>query len=176
MDEALTTSCFVKMAKLGPAIESMLLENYRIRLTVTGNSMYPFLRSNRDQVELVVENFSTISRGDIVLIKRDTGQYLLHRVFRKNAATFFINGDMQKRIEGPFHPEHVIAKVTLVIRGTKQIDVQNSSWRFLSSLWMWFLPVRYSLLKLLGILVKIMKFSFKNSLIPPKAPKTGSGS
>jgi len=73
----------VKSSAIFPVITELLDSGQTARITVTGNSMYPFLRAGRDSVELSKASFQEINRGDIVLIKRTNGIYILHRVIKK---------------------------------------------------------------------------------------------
>ena len=70
-------------------------------------SMYPFLREDKDKVELAMTSFSCIKKGDVVLIKRESGEYVLHRVLKKSMDHFYIVGDAQQWIEGPLLPEQL---------------------------------------------------------------------
>lgn len=146
----------VKADRVFPAAIELMDNNIRVRITVTGRSMYPFLRENLDSVELKRTDYSEIKRGDIVLILRDNGMYVLHRVLRKEREYFFMVGDAQQWIEGPLNPEQLIAKVTSVWRGNKCITCSTLSWRFLSQLWLCMLPLRYFIIKNFGRLRRLI--------------------
>jgi len=132
----------VKSKELIPAIENMLAKGTIIKLTVTGNSMYPFLREGIDSVELSPARFNNLRRGDIALARRDDGQYVLHRIFRKRGNSLFLLGDAQQLVEGPLLSEQVIAVVISVWRKDKVRDCSSLGWRVLSALWMRLRPFR----------------------------------
>lgn len=126
-------------------------------ITVTGDSMYPFLRNGIDSVELAHTEFSELKKLDIVLIKRTTGDYVLHRLKEKDSNCFHMVGDAQQWIEGPLYPEQLCAVVKAVWRRQKRISCDSNLWRILSGIWMLCLPVRYFILKASRIPNKIKR-------------------
>jgi signal peptidase I len=137
----------IKSNKLFPLIQDLLKDGMGTRITVTGMSMYPFLRENIDSVELSASNFESIHYGDIVLILRQSGEYVLHRVLRKGTDYFYMIGDAQQWIEGPLHPKQLIAVVTAVWRKDKRIECSSFWWRHLSSVWLKLRPFRCFLIR-----------------------------
>lgn len=136
----------VKSENIFPVIKEILDEGKSARITVTGMSMYPFLRENIDSVELSKANISNIRRGDIVMILRDSNVYVMHRVIKVEESCFYMVGDAQEDIEGPLRYDQVFAKVTSVWRKDKKVDVSNVWWNFISNLWMVLLPFRSSII------------------------------
>lgn len=126
----------VKSEVLFPVISECLNNGQNARITVTGNSMRPFLKEIRDSVELTKSTFDEIKRGDIVLIRRTSGAYVLHRVLKKQKNDFYMVGDAQQWIEGPLLPEQLIAKVTKVWRKGKEIRCSKLSWKIPALLWL----------------------------------------
>lgn len=137
----------VKSELIFPVIKELMDKGQSARITVTGMSMYPFLRENIDSVELSKANISDIHRGDIVMILRDTNEYVMHRVIKLEKKCFYMVGDAQQTIEGPLRYDQIFAKVTSVWRKDKKIDSSNVWWRFLSNLWMIILPFRSSIIQ-----------------------------
>ncbi len=132
-----------KMSKILPIIEFLFEQKSDVKLTVTGNSMYPFLKHTRDSVLLSDAKSLHISKGDVVLFKRDTGQCILHRVCRyKDEDNIYFVGDAQTGIEGPIAKSQLIALVTSVYRDGKEISCRSFWWRTLSFLWLLILPIR----------------------------------
>ncbi|MCF8219361.1 MAG: S24/S26 family peptidase [Bacteroidales bacterium] len=125
----------------------LLNDNYHIKLTIPGNSMYPFLRNNKDTIELKPAKFEEISKGDIVLIENDKGKYIIHRVYKRENQRFFIIGDAQRKIEGPFYPDNLIGIVCTIWRNDKQINMNGFIWKSLVKLWIFLIPLRPSILK-----------------------------
>lgn len=122
--------------------EECVKNGQSVRVTVKGNSMSPFLRSEVDSVELAAADFDTLSQGDIVLIRRATGEYILHRVFKKNNNYFSILGDAQTIPEGPIYKEQLLAKVISIWRGDVSISCSSFVWQTVGILWINALTLR----------------------------------
>lgn len=136
----------VKSDEFFPAIQELLQNNHTVRIIVVGISMMPFLRENIDSVELSVADFNELHFGQIPLIKRMNGQYILHRLVYKKKNCFYISGDAQNWIEGPVMPDQLIAVVTRIWRNDKPISPSSFLWQSLSFIWWLRLPARYILL------------------------------
>ena len=69
------------MQEIGPLIKDFISKEKQVAITVTGNSMSPFLKDKRDKAVL-----SPITKkpkkDDVVLYLRDNGTYVLHRIFK----------------------------------------------------------------------------------------------
>lgn len=150
----------IKVNKMMPAVKELLTAGKRVRITVTGMSMYPFLRGNIDSVELVHTGFSEVRQGDILLVNRENGEYVLHRVIRKKKEFLHLNGDAQQWCE-IIYPEQIIAKVINVWRKDKSISCSNLKWRALSYLWQMVFPLRYFIINLYKVVFRRLKLFLK---------------
>lgn len=140
-----------------PVVQDILEDGGKAVIIVTGGSMMPFLRENVDRVELSKAEYSQISRGDIVLILRDNGAYVLHRVIKKDESSFFMVGDNQQSIEGPLRPDQIIATATAVYRRDKRIDCRNFLLKSLVNIWLALLPYRLNIKKVFCFPYKVMR-------------------
>lgn len=147
----------IKSAEIFPLIKELLRDDRKAWITVTGMSMYPFLREDKDSVELSAASIGLIKKGDIVLIKRVSDEYILHRVLEKEKESFYIIGDAQQWIEGPLKPEQLIAVVTAVKRKNHQFSCQNKLWKLLVGIWINIIPLRNLILKGIRVLAKIKR-------------------
>lgn len=145
----------IKSEELFPAIRDLLDNDRKVRITVTGNSMMPFLRENIDSVELSAADFSSLRFGQITLIRRQDGQYILHRLVRKKKDHFYIAGDAQLSVEGPVYPDQLIATVTKVWREDRQISASNIIWQTISFIWWLRLPAFHILRRPYRLLRKV---------------------
>ncbi|MCG1024351.1 S24/S26 family peptidase [Dehalobacter sp.] len=145
----------VKAANLFPLVSDLLEKGQSVRLSVSGDSMYPFLRDGVDSVEFSVGTFENLKRGDTVLIRRTNGYYVMHRVCRKKADCFYMVGDAQQWIEGPLYPEQLIAVVSAIWR--KDHCIPCSKWwlKLLANIWLTLRPCRYFILRVYRKLRKI---------------------
>lgn len=74
----------IPMEELSPLLLECLEQGQEVVLTITGNSMAPFLRHRRDQVVLVKTDCTALQPGDVPLYRRRSGQYVLHRVVERD--------------------------------------------------------------------------------------------
>ncbi|MHB8062192.1 MAG: S24/S26 family peptidase [Ruminiclostridium sp.] len=147
----------IKASEIFSLIKEILNDGRKAWIIVTGMSMYPFLREDKDCVELCATNIGSIKRGDIVLIKRVSGEYILHRVHHKEKEHFYIIGDAQQWIEGPLKPEQLVAVVTAVKRKDHQFTCQSKWWKLLVKVWINIIPLRHLILKGIRFIVKIRR-------------------
>jgi len=104
-------------------------KNGIIQITVTGNSMFPFLENN-DVIVLHSSNLDDIAIGDIVLTYNDS-RILCHRVFKKNKTGFQTKADALIYPD-PFAKEiDLIGKVIGKRKGSKIIGLNTYSARFI---------------------------------------------
>ena len=96
-------------------IEDKFLKSENVNLTVTGNSMVPFLVHKRDSVILSAPD-DIIRKGDILFYRRKNGKCVLHRVKKITDHGLYFIGDSQNTIEGPLDKSCVLAKCNSVIR------------------------------------------------------------
>ena len=160
MSEVIEKTKLVKAAELFSLTSEILAQGGHAWITVTGMSMYPFLREAIDSVELSKASFASIKKGDIVLIKRMNGAFVLHRVFRKKKDCFYMVGDAQQSVEGPVLPEQLQAVVTKIKRKERTINCDNLLLRACVSLWMIVVPIRYKIFKVFRVSKKLIRKVF----------------
>lgn len=151
----------VKAAELFPVIEDIIKHENFVWITITGMSMYPFLRDGIDSVELSAASFDKMKKYDIILIKRDDGTYVLHRVLKKEKDCFYMIGDAQQWIEGPLRPDQIVAGVTAIKRKQKVISCENKLYKIAVSLWMLLIPIRHIVFRLYGKFRSLTKHILK---------------
>ena len=73
-----------------PVLQELLSEGKKVSVTVTGNSMSPFLIHGRDRI-LIAPPDGNWKKGDMAFFIRTNGQYVMHRICRvdKNGNCFF---------------------------------------------------------------------------------------
>lgn len=80
-------------------------------------------------MQLTAIDFNQIVCGDIVLIQRLSGAFVLHRVIKIEEGSFYIVGDAQTKIEGPVFPSQLIAVVCKVKCGDRMFDSKDLTWK-----------------------------------------------
>ena len=122
-----------------------------VRIRISGSSMYPFLVDGRDYAFFKTPD-RELKAGDIVFYQRAGGQYVLHRICRREGDSFFMAGDGQAEIEGPVRREQIFALVTHVLRDGKDVYPDDFIWKFYAGFWLKAIPQRLRLIKLYRIL------------------------
>lgn len=135
----------IPMESLAQIMELQIDSGGVARLVVTGESMHPTLRHRKDVVILVPVP-KKLERGDLILYKRENGQYVLHRIISKpKDGRFYCCGDNQWEKE-PVCESQAIAFVSGIIRQGKQIESTAGRYRLWVGFWLFLFPVRRPLL------------------------------
>ena len=122
-------------------LKQLIEEGQEVVITVTGWSMQPFLRNRRDRVSLIKPS-DICNIGDIVLYRRKTGQFVLHRIYNIKSDGYYMMGDNQVDMEGPIEADTIFAVVTEIERNGRWISVKGLPWIIASCLWRVLYPVR----------------------------------
>lgn len=120
---------------------ALLEETESVPLVISGYSMTPFLLHGRDTVYLSRIK-EPLKRGDMVLYRRDTGAYILHRVYRVEGETYTMVGDAQTQLEPGIRKDQVLAKVVAVRRKGKLLKKGHFLWDFFEKTWIGMVPAR----------------------------------
>lgn len=131
-----------------PWVREALRREARVRMTVSGSSMLPFLRDG-DTIELEAVG-STCRLGDVVLAEVTEGQYLVHRVIWASERTVWLAGDAQSTAQGPLPVSSLLGRVVAIERHGKRIRPTALVRRLCALLWIALLPWRPPLLSWAG--------------------------
>jgi len=142
------------MQEIAPLITGLIKDGIPVSLTVTGNSMFPLFRHNKDKVVLVNPDNRNLKKGDIPLYKRDNGQYILHRIVGMEGNTYKMAGDAQTDIESGIRHDNIIAVVSGFYRNGKYISCENTLYKIYTQLWLICLPIRKYLVKVCRHIIK----------------------
>lgn len=103
--------------------EDIIAEKGRLVYTNVGDSMYPIIQQ-RDL--LVIEAVGKpLKTGDVPLYKRDSGQYVLHRIVGVKNGKYMMKGDNRTFVEKGITDRHIIGVLTAVIRNGKEYPVET---------------------------------------------------
>ena len=122
-------------------LPQLLQETESVPLVISGSSMTPFLVHGRDTVFLskVTE---PLKRGDMILYRRESGAYVLHRIYRVRDGAYDLVGDGQLDIEPGIRPQQILAIVKTVRRKGKLLRKGSFWWEFFEHIWLTLLPLR----------------------------------
>lgn len=135
------------LLEMGPLIEETLKNGKSVKLTVTGNSMYPMLRNRIDNV--VIEGSSDFKKYDVVLYKRNADKYVFHRIIKIEGDVFTIAGDNEIQKEYPVKKEACFAKMKSFERFGRENSVNSLWYRLYSRIWLMIFPWRHKVIKLI---------------------------
>lgn len=96
--------------------------------------MMPLIRQNRDLV-IIEEVNGRLKKYDVPLYKRDSGQYVLHRILKVRKDDYVICGDNRWRKEYGITDRHIIGVLTGIVRDGKTFLVNNKKYRLYVHLW-----------------------------------------
>lgn len=103
--------------------EDVIAQQGRLVYTNVGDSMIPVIREgNLLIIEAVREPLKV---GDIPLYKRDTGQYVLHRIVGIRNGKYMMKGDNRDFAERGITDRHIIGVLTGIVRGGKTYPVET---------------------------------------------------
>ena len=137
---------------------ALLMEQYRtlletvdaLPLEVSGSSMTPFLAPGRDSV-LLTKPGEALRRGDIALYQRESGAYVMHRVYRcERDGRYTMLGDAQQALERGIRREQIVAVACAAVRKGKEQKQGCFWWDFFARVWIRIVPLRPMLRGLYG--------------------------
>lgn len=134
----------IPMESLSELLLLQLEKGGRSNLTVTGSSMYPMLRNCADSVELIPITGQQ-KKGDVILYRRDNGQYILHRIIALTKDGYICCGDNQAEKE-PVRHDQLLAAVDGFTRKGKVYTLHDFGYRLYTALWVGLFPLRRYLL------------------------------
>ena len=112
-----------------------------VPVPVSGTSMCPFLHPG-DTVYLDKPG-DKLRIGDIVLYRRSSGQYVLHRIIRiGHGNLIYVTGDNQTTPEAVDSAGQVIAVVSGANRNGRYTGPHSLVWRFYGNIWRSLRPLR----------------------------------
>lgn len=132
-----------------PELLALLEQTDSVPLTISGNSMTPFLAHGRDTVFLSKVT-RPLKKGDMIFYRRQNGQYVLHRICRVHPDSFDLVGDAQTYIETGIRPEQVLAIVNTVRRKGRLLEKGHFWWDFFEMFWLRIIPLRPLVCRIYG--------------------------
>ena len=142
--------------ELIPSLLELLEETDQVPLVISGGSMSPFLAHHRDTVYLS-KIHRPLKRGDMILYRRVSGKYILHRIYRTESNTYTLVGDAQTELEQGISPDQVLAIVTAVRRKGKLLKPGSFWWEFFRLVWIRLIPLRPKILTLYSWTVRLFR-------------------
>ena len=117
-------------------IEEVLASGGEFGLYPKGISMKPFIRQGIDSVVLKGTSDVELEKYDIAFYRRETGQFVLHRVMEKEAdGSYTMCGDNQLYLEKGIRQEQIISRVERIYRKDRAVDLDGFKYRAYLRIW-----------------------------------------
>ena len=126
--------------------EDVIRRDGRLLYTNVGDSMLPLIRQDHD-ILVIEKPAGRLKKYDVPLYKRDSGQYVLHRILRVRENDYVICGDNRYSKEYGITDRHIIGVLTAVVRNGREMPVTDWRYRLYVHLWCDFFPVRAFILR-----------------------------
>ena len=122
--------------------EQELAEKGNLIYTTVGMSMRPFLRSGQDLMVIEAVNGERLRPRDVVLYRRRSGKYVLHRIMRVRERDYVLCGDNCWNLEPGIRDDQILGVLTAVIRNGQRQDVREPGYRAKVYAWWLLYPIR----------------------------------
>ena len=115
--------------------ENEINRSGKLVYTNVGDSMKPLIRQGKDL--LIIEKADgRLKKYDVPLYRRDSGQYVLHRILKVRENDYIICGDNRWQKEYGITDRHIIGVLTAVVRnGNHAISVSSFRYRIYVHIW-----------------------------------------
>ena len=135
--------------------EEVLDRDGKLIYTNVGDSMMPLIKQGRDL--LVIEKAGgRLRKYDIPLYRRDSGQYVLHRILKVRKDDYVMCGDNRWGKEYGITDRHIIGKLTAIITDGKERPLSGFKYRMYLFFRCTLYPVRAAALLVRDVLKRII--------------------
>lgn len=139
----------VSTSEIRGTLTDLLESGGYVPVCVSGYSMRPLLRHNKDTVWIKKCPVSELKRCRIVLYKRNDGKLFLHRIRKiKSPGVFLMNGDAQTFCE-EINASQILGAVYEIERNGRRKPFDCIEFRLYEKIWHLTRPFRPFLLRLL---------------------------
>ena len=114
--------------------EDVIERDGRLVYTNVGDSMRPLIRQDRD-ILIIEKPHGRLKKYDVPLYKRDSGQYVLHRIVKIKNGEYYICGDNRVGYETGITDRHIIGVLTDIVRNGEKISVYSFKNRAYARFW-----------------------------------------
>ena len=122
--------------------EQELSEKGCLIYTTSGMSMRPFLRSGQDLMVIEAKKEIRCRVRDVVLYRRDSGKYVLHRIMAVRKDDYVLCGDNCWQLEPGIREDQILGVLTAVIRNGNRTEVSQAGYRAKVFAWWLMYPAR----------------------------------
>ena len=123
-------------------LEESLAKNGFLTYRIRGVSMQPMLRQGRDLFTVVPKGAERCKKYDVVLYRRPSDPYVLHRIIEVRPDSYVILGDNCIAKEYGIRDEDILGVLTSFQHNGHTVSVSDWGYRLYSRGWVFFQPVR----------------------------------
>lgn len=105
-------------------IAAGLAAGNELRLRVDGDSMTPLIRPG-DVVIVKPAALHQLACGDVVTVRRPSGDIVSHRIIIRSDTALVTKGDNMRRPDPVWHAGDVLGRVVIIERGDTRIDLRS---------------------------------------------------
>jgi hypothetical protein len=138
------------------SFEEILEKEGQLIYSNVGDSMLPMIRQGRDLL-VIRRQTGRLKKYDAPLYRRDSGQYVLHRILKVRENDYMICGDNRWHRETGITDRHILGVLTAIIRDGKEVPVTDPRYRLYVHLWCDLFPLQAFLLRGLHVLKRVRK-------------------
>lgn len=136
------STIMIDKAVMMEEVRRLISEGLTVELTAKGYSMNPFIMHLRDIIVLGPWKDEEIRKGTVVLAKDIKGQYIVHRVVRRDGDTITLMGDGNTGLRETARMEDIIGRLYHIKRKGRTYRTEGLTWRLYSWVWMLLTPLR----------------------------------
>ena len=138
----MTKTKTIDKAVMMEEIRQMISEGKTVTITLKGNSMNPFIVHLRDQMTLGPWKDEEIRKGTVALVKDIYGNYLIHRIIKRegNKVTLLGDGNVEQTETATL--DNVIGIMCSLTRKGRTYTPKSLTWKIYSAIWAILTPVR----------------------------------
>lgn len=132
----------IDKATMMEEIRQMISEGKTVTITLKGNSMNPFIVHVRDHMTLGPWKDEDIRKGTVALVKDIRGNYLIHRIIKREGNKVTLLGDGNVAQTEIATLDNIIGVMHSLTRKGRTYTPKSLTWRLYSAIWMFLTPVR----------------------------------
>ena len=121
--------------------EEVLARDGSLAYRNAGDSMNPMIREGRD-ILIIRPVSGKLKRLDIPLYRRDSGEYVLHRIIGIRKDGYVLCGDNRYRPEYGVQDRQVIGVLEAVVRDGREERAGSWKWTLFGHVWTFLFPLR----------------------------------
>jgi hypothetical protein rflaF_17574 len=129
--------------------EEVITRKGKLVYTNKGDSMMPLIREGKDLLVISRKPSGRLKKYDVPLYRRDSGQYVLHRILKVREKDYVICGDNRCNKEYGITDKHIIGVLSAVVRNGKTVSVADWRYRLYMHIWCDFFPVRAFIIRVI---------------------------